>query len=375
MTTVPYTVVLQRNPDHQYFGLYICEDVPSGVYVATVDRNSPAAKANIQPGDRVLAINGQSVSSMTLDPQGMIIQIANRSTSITLDIQPSDILSLIGLEPVPSQPNFSHDFDLDKYLKSLVTSVPFSRHHYHRRRHRRRKRPSLRTIQTQTSFIDEPKENNQTLSERRSIPSMGTSHVLLRNSAQSSTKESETKEPVPENTPTTNNLVFTNPSPPPAPPPVEFPKIPQIQRLPSTDDDDSPDPSVHDDGLQEVHLRRNPNFQGYGFHIQYNKHFFLIHHIEPHSPAETSGLHEKDIVRKVNNQTTDHMSHKTFVQIINASTQVVFLVQNYEKYMRANPDVARKLNTRPPPPSMPQNENTNKNPSGLSRALSKLKSR
>ncbi len=46
----------------------------------------------------------------------------------------------------------------------------------HRRRHRKH-RP-LKTIETQTSIIDEQKER---LSQQRSIPNMGTSHALLRN--------------------------------------------------------------------------------------------------------------------------------------------------------------------------------------------------
>lgn len=97
MLTSPYDIVLQRTAQHQYFGIYVCEDVPTGVYVATIEPDSPAAKANIQPGDRVIGINGQSVLSLNMNPQQAVIRIAHQSDTITLSIAPSDILKFLGL--------------------------------------------------------------------------------------------------------------------------------------------------------------------------------------------------------------------------------------------------------------------------------------
>jgi hypothetical protein len=65
-------------------------------------------------------------------------------------------------------------------------------HHHHKRRHRKIKQlPSLPN--------DEQKENTEQLSPRRSIPSMGTSHVILRNSQSFSNKDNGTQDvkPIP----------------------------------------------------------------------------------------------------------------------------------------------------------------------------------
>jgi len=85
------TVVLQRRSDHQGFGVYIGEDIPSGLYVVTVERNSPAAETNIQPGDRVLAFNGISVASIQNNPKERLIQVAANSSTLSLTIKSTDI--------------------------------------------------------------------------------------------------------------------------------------------------------------------------------------------------------------------------------------------------------------------------------------------
>jgi S1-C subfamily serine protease len=121
-----HTVVLHRRSDYHSFGLYVAEDVPSGVYVVTVAPNSPAANSNIQPGDRVLAINEQLVSSMHNNPIEMIRQLSITSQSLTLTIQPSNILQTLNVPlsnnlnndnynySVPSKPNISINNDLER---------------------------------------------------------------------------------------------------------------------------------------------------------------------------------------------------------------------------------------------------------------------
>lgn len=220
--------------------------------------------------------------------------------------------------------------------------------------YRRRRRPKKRifqTTETQTTFTDDEQENTtpKSLSERRSVPNMGTSQVLLRNSNNVSPKESSV----------VHNAVFALPAPaPPTPVPVER----------------TPEPVRKNNPPRSITVRRAPNFQGYGFHIQYNRHFYLIHRVEPHSPAEKAGLADNDIICRVNNQSTNGMSHKTFVQIMNNSSEVTFLVQDNESFMTAHPELAEKISKRPPtpPPYVPTDT---KSQGGLTRALQKLKSR
>jgi len=107
MTTSPFTVVLHKNSNHS-FGMYIGEDIPTGIYIVTTETNSPAANANIQPGDRVLAVNGQLVSSMPKNAKEMIIQIANKAESLTLSIQPTNLLKTI-------DPLLTNHFSNDNY--------------------------------------------------------------------------------------------------------------------------------------------------------------------------------------------------------------------------------------------------------------------
>jgi predicted metalloprotease with PDZ domain len=125
MSTTPYTVVLRKNPNQDSFGIYIGEDVPSGVYIVTVEPNTSAANSNIQPGDRILAVNGQLISSMTMNPREMVTQIASKAESLTLYMEPSDLLQSLDISlnnnfsnnktfDLPSSNNFSLNktFDL-----------------------------------------------------------------------------------------------------------------------------------------------------------------------------------------------------------------------------------------------------------------------
>lgn len=88
-------VVLHRHPGHNGFGIFIGEDVPSGIYIVTVERNSPAEQANIQPGDRIIAVNGQLVSSMTTSPKEVIANEAGKSQSLSLRIRSTDIFETL----------------------------------------------------------------------------------------------------------------------------------------------------------------------------------------------------------------------------------------------------------------------------------------
>jgi S1-C subfamily serine protease len=100
------TVVLHKRPDHNGFGVYIGEDVPKGLYVVTVEINSPAADAKIQPGDRVLAVNGQLVSSMTTNPKEVLTKEATNAENLTLTIQSTDIFETLN---IPLQNSYDND--------------------------------------------------------------------------------------------------------------------------------------------------------------------------------------------------------------------------------------------------------------------------
>ncbi len=91
------TVVLRKRPDHDGFGVYIGEDIPTGLYVVTVERNSPASDANIQPGDRVLAVNGKLVSSMSTNPKEVLIKAATNAENLTLTIQSTNIFEILNM--------------------------------------------------------------------------------------------------------------------------------------------------------------------------------------------------------------------------------------------------------------------------------------
>ena len=126
----PRTVALRKRPNFPTFGVYLGNDVPSGVYVVTVQPNSPAAQAKIQPGDRVLAVNDQLVASMPKNAKDMIVDLAHRAQSLSLTIQPTDLFeALDGLlnsnvpvdRPASTfRPSPPIDHELEKYVDASI---------------------------------------------------------------------------------------------------------------------------------------------------------------------------------------------------------------------------------------------------------------
>lgn len=105
------TVVLRKRSGHDGFGVYIGEDIPSGLYVVTVERNSPASDVNIQPGDRVLSINGKLVSSMSENPKEVLVKAASNSDTLTLTIQSNNILQSLNIPTTTTTNNSQYDND------------------------------------------------------------------------------------------------------------------------------------------------------------------------------------------------------------------------------------------------------------------------
>lgn len=88
--------------------------------------------------------------------------------------------------------------------------------------------------------------------------------------------------------------------------------------------------------MRVVHLSRTTDFQGFGFHVQYNKSYFLVHKIEEASPAQYSGLQVNDVILAINQQITENMPHATFVQQVGECSDVDFVVQPFDDYLHSN---------------------------------------
>lgn len=98
------TLILRKGPQQATFGLYLADDVSQGLYIFTVEPKSPAADANIQPGDRLVAVNGQWIRSMLKNPKQTVLELAQRVRTLTVTIQPSDLLDC--LEVLLQMPDF-----------------------------------------------------------------------------------------------------------------------------------------------------------------------------------------------------------------------------------------------------------------------------
>ena len=126
--------------------------------------------------------------------------------------------------------------------------------------------------------------------------------------------------------------------------------------------------------MREIRLHRVSDFQGFGFHLQYNKQYYLVQRIEAGSPAENAGLLGNDVILSINDQNTSSMAHVKFVDIVNSSTDVTFHVQNLDEYLRANPQRARTQPSATAVAAATSNE-SEKPKSGISKALGKLTNR
>ncbi|CAF1573301.1 unnamed protein product [Rotaria magnacalcarata] len=490
MKPTEHTVVLHKRSDQQSFGLYIGEDYPVGVYIITIEPDSPAAQGNVHAGDRIISVNGQMVSKMATNPKETVSNIAKNAHSLTLSIQPSNIYDLIDK---PSTIDFnnnkittnantntntntnintntntntnydyrygapmqSHDLDqnLENYIKSLfsaeniqIVRAPsgnpyefvlisdrnsFQPTFRNTNRHNETKENTQalidqkpkENIQTlidqkpkeniQTLIDQKPKENTQTPPQQQVTPSTGISNLILRNSLAANANESNNSE-------TSNSLpiipsIIKNPEPRPAETAkvnrVSFhetqsepefseqqqpesvysqqqqsgPVFPQQQqsgpvtlnRQAEPTDPSEQAPLTNTPWLREIHLKRAPNLNVFGFDVKYNQMYYLVTAIEPNSPAAKYGLQENDVIRKLNNQPVENMSHTTFLDIISMNKEVTLLVQILDDYLQRNPPTQRPISTVS---TTTTNSNSNESKgdqrkSVLSRVLSKFKNR
>ena len=127
-------------------------------------------------------------------------------------------------------------------------------------------------------------------------------------------------------------------APPPYTPIATEPVSPRPSNNRSANNSDANNArTVAPDNTRVVHLTRMENFQGFGFHLQYNKVYYLVQRIEPDSPAEHGGLHPNDVILSINQQNTDGLAHGSFVQIVSNSTSVTLVVQPHVEYLRTHP--------------------------------------
>ena len=117
------TIVLRKRTGQSTFGLYLADDYPQGIYIVTIEPNSPAAEAKIAPGDRLLAVNGQWVRYLSNNPKETILQLATRSRSLTVTIQPSDLLEWLRLlnETTYSPPKVLLEGDFERWRHFFVS--------------------------------------------------------------------------------------------------------------------------------------------------------------------------------------------------------------------------------------------------------------
>ncbi|CAF4994110.1 unnamed protein product [Rotaria sp. Silwood1] len=355
------TVVLHKRSDQQIFGLHFGDDIPYGVYIITIEPNSPAADADIQPGDRVLAVNGQLVSQIFGNPREIVSEFSNRVQSLTLTLESSDILRIID-EPFTngyynnyyqysSNYNQGIDRDLDSYINELFFNEnlkirPVSswdndeyilmpnRYPTQSRRHRHRKRKHYKTQGTQTSTDDELKENIQPLASHQVVPSIDTYHVLLNNS-QLSTQNNEIYKP-PEHMSMSNIPAIISNQDFHQKKIVNYPQVNIDEKQQTILEPNKTSLPINKQGLREVNLYRSSNFQGFGFEVEFNKVYYICHHIETNSPAQQGGLRENDVLRKINNQPIDKMPYATFLQMMKDSNKVTLIVQSLDDYKRTH---------------------------------------
>ncbi|CAF3678212.1 unnamed protein product [Rotaria sp. Silwood1] len=91
--------------------------------------------------------------------------------------------------------------------------------------------------------------------------------------------------------------------------------------------------SIRRDGICIVHLYRSENYEGFGFHLQYNKSYFLVRKVEDDSPAADGGLYVDDIILSINQQSTENMPYGTFAKLVDESSRLDLIVQSREEYL------------------------------------------
>ncbi|CAF3856632.1 unnamed protein product [Rotaria sp. Silwood1] len=91
--------------------------------------------------------------------------------------------------------------------------------------------------------------------------------------------------------------------------------------------------SIRREGIGIVHLHRSENYEGFGFHLHYNKSYFLVRKIEDDSPAADGGLYVDDIILSINQQSTENMPYGTFAKLVDESSRLDLIVQSREEYL------------------------------------------
>ena len=113
-------------PSEQSYGLHLAQGCPT--VISRVEAGSPADRAGLQEGDRVVAINGQDVQEMYPDSVAAVIRYYPRSTSVDIirDVRRSSSRRVMGLDTViPVSDNYDNDdfFEVTETYKQLRSSA------------------------------------------------------------------------------------------------------------------------------------------------------------------------------------------------------------------------------------------------------------
>ncbi|CAF2899635.1 unnamed protein product [Rotaria sp. Silwood2] len=109
----------------------------------------------------------------------------------------------------------------------------------------------------------------------------------------------------------------------------------QLARSAKSDVDKVPS-SISGEGIRVVNLHRPANDEGLGYSLQYNNNYFLVHYVGDDSPAANSGLRLNDVILSVNQQSTENMTHENLMALVGECSDVEFIVQPLEEYLRSN---------------------------------------
>ncbi|CAF3563398.1 unnamed protein product [Rotaria sp. Silwood1] len=362
MTSAPRTVFLNKRSGDHGFGILIKEDSHNEMEIIAIEPNSPAADANIRRGDRILAINGQPVSKISNE---IFFKIAHNAQSLILSIQSSNnTLDIIdesstndfdnnNNDPYSSTQSKSSDQNCQSYNKGLSFDdnlKPSSlspanknekvlisdQHSIQPHHHRERYHYQSQKIERLTD--EELKENIQSSFPRRRASSMDASHIICNSellkkiNEMNATKGDKSLSNIQS---TINNEQLCENGI------VEHPQVCITEREQTEREFNNRSPSIDDVKLREVHLSRSSGYPGYGFTIKFDKLDYIIVKIEDNSPAEHCGLHQNDIIRKINNQAIETLALRKFFEIMTLSNEITLLVQTNDDHMHINPKVSR----------------------------------